>query len=84
MDLASRVVVSLPLALVTQRMLKRLHWQCVLLQVIKIGTSSLLRPDLSSINLSSLARICEIVKELRTLGKSSAAAAFFGVPNDTT
>ncbi|KAL3157182.1 hypothetical protein ABBQ38_001421 [Trebouxia sp. C0009 RCD-2024] len=36
--------------------------------VIKIGTSSLLRPDLSSINLSSLARICEIVKELRTLG----------------
>lgn len=40
-----------------------------LIQVIKIGTSSLLRPDLSSINLSSIARICETVKELRTEGK---------------
>ena len=36
--------------------------------MIKIGTSSLLRPDLSSINLSSIARICETVKELRTEG----------------
>lgn len=36
--------------------------------VIKIGTSSLLRSDLSCINLSSIARICETVKELRTEG----------------
>ena len=38
------------------------------LQVIKIGTSSLLNADLTSIKLSSLARICETVRDLRNEG----------------
>lgn len=37
-------------------------------QVIKVGTSSLVRPDASSLNLSSLARICETVRDLRAEG----------------
>lgn len=37
-------------------------------QVIKVGTSSLVRPDAGSLNLSSLARICETVRDLRAEG----------------
>jgi hypothetical protein len=36
--------------------------------VIKVGTSSLLRDDKRSLNLSSLAGICETVRELRDQG----------------
>ena len=70
MDPASKVVVSLSIVLSTRGLLFGLQLLCLSLQVIKVGTSSLLRPDLSSINLSSLARICETVKELRKLGES--------------
>lgn len=69
MDPASKVVVSPSIVLSTRNLLFGLQWLCLSLQVIKIGTSSLLRHDLSSINLTSLARICETVKELRKMGK---------------
>jgi len=36
--------------------------------VIKVGTSSLLRPELESLNLGNLARLCETVKSLHALG----------------
>ncbi|KAG2490622.1 hypothetical protein HYH03_011014 [Edaphochlamys debaryana] len=36
--------------------------------VIKVGTSSLLRPEHHTINLSSLARLCEAVRDLRAEG----------------
>ena len=35
-----------------------------LLQVIKVGTSSLVRPEQNTLNLSNLARLCEAVREL--------------------
>ena len=35
-----------------------------LLQVIKVGTSSLVRPEQNTLNLSNLARLCEVVREL--------------------
>lgn len=38
------------------------------MQVIKVGTSSLLRDDKHSLNLSSLAGICETVRELKDQG----------------
>ena len=71
MDPASKVVVRTSSVFFTRSALLDLQQVCLLPQVIKIGTSSLLRPDHSSINLSSLARICETVKELRKMGKSS-------------
>ena len=40
----------------------------VCLQVIKIGTSSLLYADLTGIKLSSMTRICETVRDLRKEG----------------
>ena len=39
------------------------------LQVIKVGTSSLVRPDKGSINISNLARLCETVRNLRGEGE---------------
>ncbi|GFR48556.1 hypothetical protein Agub_g10455 [Astrephomene gubernaculifera] len=36
--------------------------------VIKVGTSSLVRPEHHTLNLSNLARLCEAVKELRAEG----------------
>lgn len=38
-------------------------------QVIKIGTSSITRPEQGTLNLSTLARICETVKSLTNLGQ---------------
>ena len=35
-------------------------------QVIKVGTSSLVRPEHNTLNLSSLARLCEVVRELKS------------------
>ncbi|KAK9846452.1 hypothetical protein WJX81_004071 [Elliptochloris bilobata] len=46
--------------------LSRLAYACA--QVIKVGTSSLVRPDAGSLNLSNLARICETVRDLRAEG----------------
>lgn len=37
-------------------------------QVIKVGTSSLLNTDLTGLKLSSMARICETVRDLRKEG----------------
>lgn len=37
-------------------------------QVIKVGTSSLVRPEQQTLNLSNLARIAETVKALHSLG----------------
>jgi hypothetical protein len=34
-------------------------------QVIKVGTSSLVRPEHNTLNLSNLARLCEVVRELK-------------------
>ena len=82
MDPASKVVVS-SLEVLWIKYLT--YWSavlCLTLQVIKIGTSSLLRSDLSSINLSSLARVCETVKELRNMGESS--NIFLWLHRDTT
>lgn len=36
--------------------------------VLKIGTSSLVRPELHTLNLTNLARICETVKALHMQG----------------
>ncbi|KDD74279.1 hypothetical protein H632_c1435p0, partial [Helicosporidium sp. ATCC 50920] len=36
--------------------------------VIKVGTSSLIRPDMGTLNLSSLAGLVELVRDLKTLG----------------
>ena len=36
------------------------------LQVIKVGTSSLVRPEQNTLNLSNLARLCEVVRELKS------------------
>ena len=69
MNPASKIVVRNVVQCLTRSTLHRQTCWLLLLQVIKIGTSSLLRPDLSSIKLSSLARICETVKELRNLGE---------------
>lgn len=41
------------------------------LQVIKVGTSSLVRPEQQTLNLSALARIAETVKALKSLGRST-------------
>lgn len=38
-------------------------------QVIKVGTSSLLRADMGSLNISNLARICETVRDLHRAGQ---------------
>jgi hypothetical protein len=40
-----------------------------LLQVIKVGTSSLLRPEHQTLNLSNLARTCDTIKALHSEGK---------------
>ncbi len=37
-------------------------------QVIKVGTSSLVRPEQQTLNLSNLARICETIKTLHLQG----------------
>jgi len=37
-------------------------------QVIKVGSSSLVRSEAGSLNLSNLARICETVRDLRAEG----------------
>jgi hypothetical protein len=42
-------------------------------QVIKVGTSSLLRAEQNTLNLSNLARICETVKTLHSQGGHSRA-----------
>lgn len=42
------------------------HCHCV--QVIKIGTSSLINEKYGTLNLSSLSRICEVVRELHAKG----------------
>jgi hypothetical protein len=39
-------------------------------QVIKIGTSSLINEKYGTLNLSSLSRICEVVRELHAKGTS--------------
>lgn len=39
------------------------------LQVIKIGTSSLINEKYGTLNLSSLSRICEVVRELHAQGE---------------
>lgn len=39
------------------------------LQVVKVGTSSLLRTEQNSLNLSNLARICETVRDFHQSGK---------------
>ena len=40
--------------------------QLPILQVIKVGTSSLVRPEQNTLNISNLARLCEVVRELRS------------------
>jgi glutamate 5-kinase len=37
-------------------------------QVIKIGTSSLINEGFHSLNLSNLARVCEVIKQLHNEG----------------
>lgn len=45
------------------------HPRCLpRLQVLKVGTSSLVRPEQQTLNLSSLARICDTIKVLHTKG----------------
>ena len=44
-------------------------------QVIKVGTSSLLRSEQNTLNLSNLARICETVKTLHSQGECLARGA---------
>ncbi len=39
---------------------------CLSLQVIKVGTSSLVRPEQNTLNISNLARLCEVVRELKS------------------
>jgi glutamate 5-kinase len=41
-------------------------------QVIKIGTSSLINEKYGTLNLSSLSRICEVVRELHAKGETQA------------
>jgi len=38
-------------------------------QVVKVGTSSLLRTEQNSLNLSNLARICETVRDFHQAGE---------------
>lgn len=49
-------------------------WPTLLLllleQIIKIGTSSLINEKYGTLNLSSLSRICEVVRELHAKGTS--------------
>lgn len=52
------------------------HWRCVwghthigATQVIKIGTSSLTNEKYGTLNLSSLSRVCEVVRELHAQGE---------------
>jgi hypothetical protein len=45
------------------------------LQVIKIGTSSLINEHYGTLNLSSLSRICEVVRELHAKGEARASSA---------
>ena len=47
-------------------------------QVIKVGTSSLVRPEQQTLNLTNLARITETVKLLKSEGRSSAVAVVGG------
>ena len=42
-----------------------------MLQVIKVGTSSLVRIEKKSINISALSLLCETVRNLRELGEAS-------------
>jgi hypothetical protein len=42
---------------------------CQRRQVIKIGTSSLIHQEYHSLNLSNLARVCEVIKQLHSEGK---------------
>lgn len=55
------------------------HWQASdkrrEVQVIKIGTSSLVRPETQSVNLGSFARVCETVRRLRDQGATPLARA---------
>jgi len=44
-------------------------------QVLKVGTSSLVRPEQMTLNLSSLARICETVKTLHDQGNHARGIA---------
>lgn len=44
-------------------------------QVIKIGTSSLINEKYGTLNLSSLSRICEVVRELHAKGKGWVCAS---------
>ena len=45
----------------------------VCLQVIKVGTSSLLRADQGSLNISNLARLCETVRDMHRKGAHQCA-----------
>lgn len=45
------------------------------LQVIKIGTSSLIHQEYHSLNLSNLARVCEVIKQLHSQGEGRALGA---------
>lgn len=42
--------------------------------MLKIGTSSLIRPKHKSLNLSSIAKLCECIKDLRDEGMSTSVA----------
>jgi hypothetical protein len=47
--------------------------------VLKVGTSSLVRPEQQTLNLSNLARICETVKVLHNQGKLAGMMAQLGL-----
>lgn len=57
----------------------RVHEMIWALQVIKIGTSSLIREDTNSPNLTSLARVCEVVKELTGQGTTASAVRLVAI-----
>lgn len=50
-------------------MISSLAYLLLHIQVIKIGTSSLINEKYGTLNLSSLSRICEVVRELHAKGK---------------
>jgi glutamate 5-kinase len=47
--------------------------------VIKIGTSSLINEKYGTLNLSSLSKICEVVRELHAKGEEAEATDVHGV-----
>jgi hypothetical protein len=47
------------------------HDTLACLQVIKIGTSSLINEQYGTLNLSSLSRICEVVRDLHAKGNQT-------------